>query len=115
MSLMRKLFFGMIFVLATLSPGTSWVHAAETPLSPDDVANATRIEHYLNTFDSLRSRFVQISSNGGFAEGEVFVLRPGNFRFDYDPPATALLIANGLTLLYYDKELKQASFITQHR
>ncbi len=108
---MRKLFFGMIFVLATLSPGTSWVHAAETPLSPDDVANATRVEYYLNTFDSLRSRFVQISSNGGFAEGEVFVLRPGNFRFDYDPPATALLIANGLTLLYYDKELKQASFI----
>lgn len=111
MRLMRKLFLSMTFFLATLSLGASWVHAAETPLSPDDVANVTRVEHYLNTLDSLRSRFVQISSNGGFAEGEVFVLRPGNLRFDYDPPSTALLIANGLTLLYYDKELKQASFI----
>jgi outer membrane lipoprotein-sorting protein len=80
-------------------------------LSPDDVANVVRVEQYLNRIDTIQARFVQISSNGGFAEGEVFVHRPGNLRFDYDPPATALLIANGTTLLYYDKELKQASFI----
>ena len=80
-------------------------------LSPDDVANVVRVEQYLNRIDTIQARFVQISSNGGFAEGEVFVHRPGNLRFDYDPPATALLIANGTTLLYYDKELRQASFI----
>ncbi|MDX1400295.1 MAG: outer membrane lipoprotein carrier protein LolA [Kiloniellales bacterium] len=85
--------------------------AAEAQLSPDDVSTVVRIERYLNSLLSMQARFVQVSSNGGFAEGEVFVLRPGNLRFDYDPPATALLIANGLTLLYYDKELKQASFI----
>ena len=80
-------------------------------LSPDDVANVIRVEQYLNRIDTIQARFVQISSNGNFAEGEVFVSRPGNLRFDYDPPAMALLIANGVTLLYYDKELKQASFI----
>ena len=108
---MRKLLLSMAVVLMLFALDAPWAHAAETPLSPDDVANVTRVERYLNTLETLQSRFVQISSNGGFAEGEVFVSRPGNLRFDYDPPATALLIANGLTLLYYDKELKQASFI----
>ena len=84
---------------------------AAVPLSPDDVANVVRVEQYLNTIDTIQARFVQISSDGNYAEGEVLVSRPGNLRFDYDPPATALLIATGSTLLYYDKELKQASFI----
>jgi outer membrane lipoprotein-sorting protein len=85
--------------------------AAGVPLSPDDVANVTRVERYLNTLDTIRARFVQISSDGNYAEGEVHLSRPDNLRFDYDPPATALLIATGSTLLFYDKELKQASFI----
>jgi outer membrane lipoprotein-sorting protein len=32
-------------------------------------------------------------------------------RFDYDPPHPVLIIANGLSLLFYDRELKQASFL----
>ncbi|MEE9195615.1 MAG: outer membrane lipoprotein carrier protein LolA, partial [Alphaproteobacteria bacterium] len=32
-------------------------------------------------------------------------------RIDYDPPHPVLMIANGLTLLFYDRELKQASFL----
>ena len=84
---------------------------AEPSLSPDDVANVIRVERYLNTLDTIQARFVQISSDGNYAEGEVQVSRPDNLRFDYDPPATALLIATGSTLLFYDKELKQASFI----
>ena len=99
--------FLMLPIPALAADDTEMVAA----LSPDDVANVVRVEQYLNRIDTIQARFVQISSNGGFAEGEVFVRRPGNLRFDYDPPATALLIANGTTLLYYDKELKQASFI----
>ena len=85
--------------------------AVPPPLSPDDVSTLTRVEEYLNRLDTLQARFVQVSSNGAYAEGEVFIDRPGQLRFDYDPPHTALLISNGLTLLYYDRELKQASFI----
>ncbi len=80
-------------------------------LSPDAIAALTRVETYLNQVKSLRSRFVQIASNGSYAEGEVAMARPGRLRFDYDPPHTALIIANGLSLLYYDRELKQASFL----
>ena len=99
--------------LLALSPTPASAATEESPvlLSPDQVATLTRVEDYLNQLDTLQARFVQISSNGSYAEGELIVERPGSLRFDYDPPHTALLIASGLTLLYYDKELKQASFL----
>ena len=85
--------------------------AALESLSPDQVSALSRVERYLNDINTMQARFVQISSNGGYAEGEVFVDRPGHMRFDYDPPTPVLLIANGLTMLYYDKELKEATFL----
>lgn len=85
--------------------------AALGPLSPDQVSALSRIERFLNDISTLQARFVQVSSNGGYAEGDVFVDRPGQMRFDYDAPTPVLLIANGLTLLYYDKQLKEATFL----
>lgn len=80
-------------------------------LSPDEVATLNRVERYLNDIKTLRGRFVQTSSNGAYAEGEVYLDRPGHMRFDYDPPVPVLIIANGLSLLYYDEELKEATFL----
>ncbi|MEQ8357509.1 MAG: outer membrane lipoprotein carrier protein LolA [Kiloniellaceae bacterium] len=80
-------------------------------LSPDDVAAVTRVERYLNDIKTMKARFLQVSSNGAYAEGEVVIDRPGQMRFDYDPPTPVLIIANGLTLLYYDEELKEATFL----
>lgn len=80
-------------------------------LSPDEVAAVTRIERYLNDIKTLKARFVQVSSNGAYAEGDVYLDRPGHMRFDYDPPSPVLIIANGLSLLYYDRELKEATFL----
>ena len=80
-------------------------------LSPDDSAAVRRAVRYLNRLSTLKARFIQVSSNGAYAEGEVLIARPGKLRFDYDPPNPILLIANGLTLLFYDRELKQASFL----
>ena len=108
----------VILVAAIIAGSSSWPRSGEAAtaaqgvvLSPDAIATLTRVEAYLNQIQSLRSRFVQIASNGSYAEGEVAVARPGRLRFDYDPPHTALIIANGLSLLYYDRELKQASFL----
>ena len=95
--------------LEVQSSGTQF--AQQAALSPDDIANVTRAEDYLNALDSFQARFVQLSSNGAYAEGKVYVERPGNMRFEYDPPHPALLIANGSTLLYYDRELKEATFL----
>ncbi|HEY9549211.1 MAG TPA: outer membrane lipoprotein carrier protein LolA, partial [Kiloniellaceae bacterium] len=80
-------------------------------LSPDDVAAVARVERYLNDIQTLQGRFVQVSSNGAYAEGDIYLDRPGRLRFDYDPPSPVLIIANGLSLLYYDEELKEATFL----
>ena len=79
--------------------------------SPDEVAAIAQAESYLNGIESMQARFVQISSNGAYAEGSLFIRRPGRLRFEYDPPVPILLIADGVNLLYYDKELKQSTFI----
>jgi outer membrane lipoprotein-sorting protein len=80
-------------------------------LQPDQVEVIHKAQLYLNQIETLHARFVQVSSNGAYAEGEVYVRRPGRMRFEYDPPHPVLLIADGTNLLYYDKELKQATFI----
>ncbi len=113
-SLRRRLLgaLGAAALLLGAAPaGLAESRAQTASLSPDDVAAVTRVERYLNEIQTMKARFVQVSSNGAYAEGEVFLDRPGHLRFDYDPPTPVLMIANGLSLLYYDKELKEATFL----
>ncbi len=91
--------------------GDEAAEAAVAALSPEDAETVIRLEAYLNTITTLHARFVQVSSNGAVAEGDLYLSRPGRLRFEYDPPHPALLIANGTTLLYYDRELEQATFL----
>ncbi len=98
-------------VIAGLAGPIQAGRAQVAALSADDKANVERALAYLNNISTLRARFVQVSSNGAYAEGQVLVARPGRLRFDYDPPVPALLIANGISLLFYDRELKQASYL----
>ncbi len=104
----RRPFLIAVLVLVLAGP---WSAVAESALSPDDSAAIRRAIDYLNGIGTLKSRFVQISSNGAYAEGNLLIDRPGKFRFDYDPPHPILMIANGMTFLYYDRELQQASFL----
>jgi outer membrane lipoprotein-sorting protein len=91
-------------ILALASPAAS-------ALSPEQQDAVARVETYLNHITTMKARFAQLTSNGGFAEGDLYVQRPGRLRFEYDPPHTVLLVADGVTLLFYDKELKQATYI----
>ncbi|MEM7225084.1 MAG: outer membrane lipoprotein carrier protein LolA [Pseudomonadota bacterium] len=107
--MVRRRLLGLVLgALALVQVGSA---SAATELDGDQLAAVLRAEIYLNQIKSFQARFVQISSNGAFAEGEVFVDRPGKLRFEYDPPNPILLIADGINLLYYDKELKQSTFI----
>jgi outer membrane lipoprotein-sorting protein len=72
----------------------------------EDVA---QIESYLNGLRSLRADFVQINPDGGTATGKLYYERPDKMRLDYDPPSRLLIIANGLTLVYQDRRLKQVN------
>lgn len=105
------LLVGALLFALQAAPAFAAETAGDLELSPEQAAAVSAAERYLNDLKSFTARFVQVATNGGFAEGEVLVQRPGKLRFEYDPPTPILIIANGLSLLYYDKELKQASFI----
>ena len=76
-------------------------------LTPEEAEAVSKVQRYLNGISTLQSRFVQISSNGAYAEGEVFIRRPGRMRFEYDPPHPVLLIADGTNLLYYERSSRR--------
>ena len=76
-----------------------------------DRADLARVETYLNGLQTLESRFLQASSNGGFAEGTLYLDRPGRMRIQYDPPSPILMVADGRFLIYYDSKLEQVSYL----
>lgn len=81
--------------------------AQQTRLLPDDLADVVRVETYFNAITTLKARFVQLGPRGEIAEGVFYLNRPGRLRFAYDPPSPVVMVADGLRLIYYDKQLDQ--------
>lgn len=81
------------------------------PLTAEGRADLARAEDYLNQIGTVRGRFVQITSTGHFSEGDLYLRRPGELRFEYDDPVPLLLISDGHTMVMYDKSIESASQI----
>jgi outer membrane lipoprotein-sorting protein len=99
----------ILVIVSLLFASTGSAFAAG--LSAQDKTDVRRIESYLNAITTLKSRFIQRASTGNLASGTVYISRPGRMRFEYDPPAPILLVADGLFLIYVDKELGQISHV----
>jgi outer membrane lipoprotein-sorting protein len=66
------------------------------PVVPvDEQAEIQRVEQYLNGIQTMQARFIQTSSDGRMAPGTLSLQRPGRMRFEYDPPVTILIVADG--------------------
>lgn len=110
----RRIVIAWLFALSLVELFTSvgWAAPPERArLSGEDQLQIARIESYLNRLGTLRARFVQVSSNGAVAEGDVYLSRPGRMRIEYDPPVPVLIVATGTLLVYFDKELQQVSHL----
>lgn len=81
------------------------------PLSDRDRDDIARAQDYLNSVTTLKARFLQISANGGQAEGTAYLSRPGKMRLQYDPPSPLLMVADGTFLIVHDKDLGEPSYI----
>jgi outer membrane lipoprotein-sorting protein len=85
--------------------------SASTPsaaeLTDQDRGDLKRAENYLNGITTMRARFQQYSSTAGLAFGRIYLRRPGKLRVEYDPPLKVIIVADGLVVSYYDKELDQ--------
>ncbi len=76
-------------------------------LTEQDRADLLRIEEYFNSFDTLRARFQQYAIESGTASGNIYLRRPGRLRVEYDPPVPVVIVADGILVSYYDKDLDQ--------
>ena len=85
--------------------------AVAARLTAQDKIDLKRVEDYLERLSTLKGRFLQTSSNGNVASGKLFISRPGKLRFEYDPPASILMISDGIFLIYIDKDLDQVTHI----
>lgn len=84
-------------------------------LSPEEQAHVSRIQSYLNRITTMQARFIQTSPNGKVAKGTLSIQRPGNFRFEYDPPVPHTLISNGTWFIHVDRELGESNFLPLDR
>ena len=84
---------------------------AEPLITDQEKADIARVEQYLNSLKSLRSKFVQLSSSGGFAEGNIYIKRPKKMRLEYTRPPHIQVYANGFWLTHVDTELGSVSRI----
>lgn len=76
-----------------------------------DTADLNKIENYLNNIKTLKASFVQMSSNGGSAEGKIYIAKPSKIHMEYTAPDPLLIVGNGDYIIYNDTELDQVTNI----
>lgn len=85
------------------------VLAENLKLSKQETTSLMRVQKHLNSSKTIRARFLQISSNGEYAEGEIFMQRPGRLRLVYDDPNPLMVVADGKHISFVDRNIDTAT------
>ncbi len=85
---------------ASLLPGAAFA------LTDEERSVLSDIQAKLATVNTMDGEFVQFNPNGDQMQGKFYISRPGRVRFQYDPPATVSVIADGKSVLVFDKKLQ---------
>ncbi len=67
-------------------------------LSSEQTAAVKRINAFINSFETMRGDFTQISPRGQSSKGVMFISKPGKMRFEYAPPVPLLIVSDGTWL-----------------
>ncbi|GAB4534020.1 MAG: outer membrane lipoprotein carrier protein LolA [Ruegeria sp.] len=92
---MKQIAFALAFALAAPA---AWA-ADKLPLS--------QISNYLNGLKTVQTTFTQINDDGSLSTGKLWLQRPGKMRFEYDPPNSAVVLANAGTVMVFDPKSNQ--------
>jgi outer membrane lipoprotein-sorting protein len=74
------------------------------------VKEITKIENYLNNFETFTASFKQSNRAGAIRYGQIFISKPGNIRCEYLPPSPITLVMKDKKIVFYDKDLDQVSY-----
>ncbi|MEZ5896248.1 MAG: outer membrane lipoprotein carrier protein LolA [Parvularculaceae bacterium] len=96
---------------ATLRDGLSDLAPASTPAPAfaglDDEQVVDKVTQYLENLTTLQGDFVQTAPSGAVARGKIYLRRPGQIRFDYDPPSPLTIVATQGMVYVQDEALDQ--------
>lgn len=67
-----------------------------------DELSLNQISDYMNSFRAAAGAFTQVNDDGSISTGRIFINRPGNARFEYDPPNQALVMAGQGSVAIFD-------------
>ncbi len=100
---------GTSVVTATAEPPVAAVRPARAQTrsaAPTSQAEAVeKLNAYFNGFAALQGDFIQFAADGRRFEGKIYVQRPGKMRFDYRPPVTMEVVADGTSVAIRDSKL----------
>ena len=73
-----------------------------------------QVQGYFRDLKSLQADFTQTildeqSRTLETSKGQMFMQKPGRFRWDYRQPPSQLIVADGQRMWLYDKELQQVT------
>ncbi|MEZ5894313.1 MAG: outer membrane lipoprotein carrier protein LolA [Parvularculaceae bacterium] len=71
-----------------------------------DAAVADKLIAYIESIDTLEGEFTQIAPSGVISAGKFYLRRPGQLRFDYEPPTPLLIVASGGLVYVRDDALE---------
>ena len=93
-----NIFATALIVIGLLSTAPISFAAAKYPvvaLNADQQQSLQKINAFLNSFQSLKSDFTQISSKGQATQGILLISKPGKLRFEYAAPNPMLIVSDG--------------------
>lgn len=91
----------LLVALAVCISGINVLPAAADKLSLGEISS------YLNDLKTARGAFTQINDDGTISSGTLYISRPGQMRFEYEPPEQALVVASANAVVIIDKKSNQ--------
>ena len=99
-ALSRRTLLAAVLATAAFAPGQA------SALTEEERGVLSEISTRLSAVETMDGEFVQYNPDGQQLQGKFYIARPGRVRFQYDPPTTVSVIADGESVLVFDKKLQ---------
>ena len=100
---LKRLMVGLAVILAFALAPAAQAKLPPMQLTADQQAAVRRINDYINSFQSMKSSFNQVSGQGRLTTGTLYISKPGKLRFDYASPNPLLVVSDGRWLTIMDR------------
>jgi outer membrane lipoprotein-sorting protein len=100
-----KAFFPAIVAIALFAapPAQAKSSIPAIQLTAEQQQSVNKISDYINSFQTMRSDFTQISPKGTASRGVLLISKPGKLRFEYAAPNPLLIVSDGKWLTIKDR------------